>query len=502
VPRDNPTASNGSGRLDAGSGAVATSDSDPAERTIHDDQCTPRQTDAIEFGSTNDVPPETDLATTRFFIHRYGDRLRFCVEEKKWYIWNEVRWVQDRKGRVILLAKNVSSLIEQEAKRASSEFERDSLKAWAYRSASQHGINAIVELAKTELGIPVLVNELDCDPMLLCVQNGVLDLRTGSLIQPQKNHLITKQARVAYDPTAKCQRWLQFIDEITGGDPELSTYLQRCVGYWLTGLTGEQCFFILFGVGSNGKSVLIRVIQTSMGDYAMSTPPETFMAKRNPGAASPDLARLRAIRLVVAAESSSTSVLDEPLVKQLTGQDIIACRHLYCELFEFLPAFKPILLTNHLPIIRDPGHAIWRRIQAIPFLRIFREEAQDKQLDEKLLAELPGILNWAIAGALEYQKFGLKAPKCVLDAIATYRSDMDVLGDWLNEECEDSPSATTPVKDLYDAYSFWCHREKHTPIGKRNFGDELEKRGYARAKMGGGRVHRGIKLKGVATSQT
>ena len=502
MPTDNQTASNGVWRSDAGPGAVANGDSDPAGKPIHDYRCLPVKSEKRHSGPTNHVPRRTQLEATRLFIEEFGDELRYCAAQRRWLFWDGVRWIHDQDGHVIRLATRASSLIAREALQAPDEDSRANFYRWAARAESQCYIKAIVELAKTAPNVPVSVTELDRDPMLLCVQNGAIDLRTGRWTQSQKGQLITKQAPVRYDPTAKCPRWQQFIDEITGGDVELCAYLQRCAGYWLTGLTREQCFFILYGDGSNGKSVFIRTLQTLMGDYAVSTPPETLMEKRSSGAASPDLARLRGSRLAVASESSSTSVLAEPLVKQLTGQDKVVCRDLYSGFFEYQPAFKLVLSTNHRPDIQGTDHAIWRRIHLIPFRMTVREDRQDKQLGEKLEAEFPGILNWVIVGALDYQENGLKRPRCVLDATAAYRSDMDVLGDWLKEECEDIPSATTPVKNLHDAYFSWCIREGHSPIGKGKFGDELEKRGYRRDRKGGARVHIGIKLKAAATEHT
>ena len=218
------------------------------------------------------------------------------------------------------------------------------------------------------------------------------------------------------------------------------------------------------------------------------------MARRNTGGPSPDLARLRGARLVIASEPNQNCELEESVVKILTGQDTVVCRHLYCELFEYVPTYKLVLITNHKPIIHGTDHAIWRRIRLVPFEVTIPEEKQDKGLIEKLRGELPGILNWAIEGAQAYQKQGLKPPRCVVDATASYRSEMDVLGEWIDEECTSDTEAETPIGELYAAYCAWCRAGNYRAITKRALGSQLEVRGYRRDRTGDTRFYRGIAL--------
>ena len=190
---------------------------------------------------------------------------------------------------------------------------------------------------------------LDSNPTLLGVPNGTIDLRTGTLRKPSRKDYITKLTGATYDPEARCPVWGQFLKKIFKEDKELISYIQRLAGYCLTGVTREQKIWILWGEGANGKTKLVETLRELQGDYAMAADPETFMQRRNTSAASPDLARLRADRLVTSTEPNEGCRLAEAAVKRITGEDRIACRHLYSEPFEFTPQFKVLLATNHKP---------------------------------------------------------------------------------------------------------------------------------------------------------
>ena len=253
--------------------------------------------------------------------------------------------------------------------------------------------------------------------------------------------------------------------------------------------------FILYGKGANGKSVFLRTIGALLGDYCMTTPPETLMTRRNSGGPSPDLARLPGARLVIATEPNEGCSLDETTVKLITGQDKIICRHLYGNLFEYIPQFKVMLATNHKPIIRGDDHAIWRRIHLIPFDVSFSGSQRNPHLLEQLLSELPGIFCWAVEGALEYQRIGLAPPKRLVDVTAEYRSDMDMFGDWIEERCIEDSSATTSVGDLYESYKEWSKLSGYQTLGKIRFSNRLADRGYGRNRSGKVRSFKGLAIK-------
>ena len=229
----------------------------------------------------------------------------------------------------------------------------------------------------------------------------------------------------------------RFLDRIMEGKPQVANFLRRLIGYSLTELTIEQILVILWGQGSNGKTTLLEVIEEMMGDYAQHTPASTFMVQRGDQIRN-DIARLQGARLVVATETETAKRLSESLVKSLTGGDSVTARFLHKEFFEFKPQFTPFLMTNHKPLIYGVDHAIWRRVKLIPFTVTIPDEEQDKELPEKLRKELPAILSWAVMGCLEWQQVGLKEPTEVTVATETYRSEMDILGEFF-EECLRDP---------------------------------------------------------------
>jgi putative DNA primase/helicase len=459
--------------------------------------------DQISCGSSGppNAPPQSedvncsDLGNSRRLVKLFGKDVRYVVETKKWIFWDGFHWLVDGRDQVQHLAKSIPNLILDEARTERDSVKRKVLLSWFMQSESASRLQAMVTLARSDPGVSVEIETLDVDPLMLGVLNGVVDLRSGKLEKPDKAHLMTKQAHVAFDAAATCPTWLAFIARISGGDLELAAYLQRVMGYILTGHTGEQCLIILYGTGANGKSIFHRVHRRLMGDYAKNTPPETLMVRSNQAGPSPELARLQGARLVIASEPSGGSRFDEATVKRLTGEDTIVCRYLYANLFEFSPTFKLVLATNHKPEIRDVDHAIWRRIQLVPFDVTIPQHEQDHQLFEKLERELPGILNWALDGLRSYQTIGLQPPAKVMKATEAYRSQMDILHDWIVEECVCEPRARTAPKVLHKSYMDWAIANDHTPLSSGIFGNELVARGFERGRTGSFRFHKGIRLK-------
>jgi len=335
-------------------------------------------------------------------------------------------------------------------------------------------IRNMMELAKTEPGVPVLSEELDTDPMLLNVLNGTLDLATGNLRPHRREDLITRVAPVVYDTNAKCPTFERFLDEIMGGNASLSGFLRRAVGYALTGLTSEQCMFVFHGTGSNGKSTFLDAVMAILGEgYALQTPTETIVSKVNGFDAIPnDVARLKGARFVAANEIEEGRRLNEALVKQLTGDERVTARFMRGEWFEFRPEFKLFLAVNHLPEIRGTDHGIWRRIRAVPFTKTIPDEKQDKDLSAKLHAEASGILNWALEGLREWLSGGLNAPPEVLAATTSYRELMDSLGDFLKHCCVQLPNVRAQSGDLYAEFVKWSDTDK--PLTHKAFSQRLK----------------------------
>jgi len=439
----------------------------------------------------------TDLGNAERLAAIHGQELRYCHPWGKWLVWDGRRWQEDDTGEVMRRAKEVVRLMYAEAANIEDKADREALINFAMRSEQSGKLSAMISLAASEEGIPILPKELDKDPWLLNVANGTIDLRTGELRPHRRGDLITKLIPVEYDPTAKCSRWERFLDEIMCGNKSLVYFLQRAAGMSLAGDTSEHVLFVLYGTGRNGKSTLLNTLLAVMGDYGVQAAPDLLMAKR--GERHPtELADLFGKRLVVSIESEQGRRLAESLVKTLTGGDKIKARRMREDFWEFWPSHHLWLATNHKPQIRGTDVAIWSRIKLVPFNVQFLDDdpRQDKQLGQKLLAELPGILRWCVEGCLAWQKDGLGVPEEVRAATESYRAEQDVVAAFLSDRCVVAPSAKAAVKDVYKAYLTWCEENGERPLTQREMGARLVERGFNRYRGGatGNYMWRGLGL--------
>jgi len=427
--------------------------------------------------------PLTDTGNAERLVDTYGGEIRFCEPEKSWYVWNGVVWVKDDRQRIHRLAKQVIRAIGESAGCEPDEQRQQAHRKHAKASEASARRKAMVDLAQSENGVAVSPDDFDPDPWLLTVTNGVLDLRSGELLPHRPDLLCTKASKASYEPTAQCPTWLAFLNRIFAGNEALIGYLQRAVGYSLTGATNEQCFFLLHGAGRNGKSTFVGALRGLVGDYSQQASFATFMAReKNAGAASPDLAKLRGSRVVVASESSDGKAFDEAVIKSLTGGEEVSCRFLHANEFSYLPQFKLWLSTNHRPEIKGADEGIWRRVHLVPFNVTIGEGEVDKDLPAKLERELPGILAWAVRGCLEWQhEGGLVPPDEVREATAAYREEMDTIGAFLADYTVKEEGARVTSKVLNEAYNRWCAANAAQPISQAAFGRLLTARGFPAA---------------------
>lgn len=453
--------------------------------------------DLMDKFSDIQVPPHlTDLGNCQHLVTAFGASLRYCWLWSKWLIWNGTRWKKDDIGLIYLRAKETIRLIYILAggkDGMATEIEDKDMAKHALKSESSRALEAMVKLARSEPGVPVLPGELDSDLFKLNVLNGTVNLRTGELKHHEKADLITKIAPVEFNKDAKCPLLLEFLDKIMAGNAKLIGFLQRAVGYSLTGDVSERVLFVLHGPGDNGKTTFVETIRALVGDYGLETPVKTLLVKRDEGISN-DIAGLRGARLVTASESEEGRRLAEAMIKALTGNKDIRARFLYTESFQFRPECKIWLDTNHKPVIRGTDPAIWNRIKLIPFSVVIPESKQDKHFGDKLKEELPGILAWAVQGCLAWQRDTLSVPSEVKTATTSYRLDMDILGSFLEDCCVVSPNVQTTVKALWNAYLEWCEGNGEKPIGKRTFGMRLAERGFDRAKSMDKRLWKGVCL--------
>ncbi|MGO8993885.1 MAG: phage/plasmid primase, P4 family [Polyangiaceae bacterium] len=446
----------------------------------------------------------TDTGNAERFVAHHGEDVRYCHEWKKWLIWAWARWAADRRGEIELRASQTVAAVMSEAVAAKAK-EGRALRAHATASESVSSLSAMVKIARSRPGIAVVPDDFDRDPSLFNCNNGTLDLRAGVLLPHDRRALITKLAPVDYDPKAECPRWLTFIGDVMGGNDELVAFLQRAVGYSLTGSVKEQVLFFLHGAGANGKSTFLRTLLELFGDYGLQAAPDLLIA-RNADAHPTAIADLFGRRLAVCQEIEGGRSFAEATVKQLTGEDVIRARRMREDFWSFAPTHKLWLAANHKPNVHGTDHAIWRRIRLIPFTVTIPEERRDSDLLEKLRMERSGILRWAVDGYRKWSQGGLRAPKDVVDATAEYREEQDLFHQFLDERCEIEPLGSLSSAELYRAYQIWCEQNGCRPLAQRGVGNELRGRGFRAFKgpRGGERRWRGLQLRSTPspTDQT
>lgn len=440
---------------------------------------------------------DTDVANARRLHQRFGSDIKFTAE-RGWLVWNGKRWVPDEKSVVVQgLARDTALGIFDEIKDAG---DREAVWRHAKHSQSRKAIEAMVALVRSEPGVLARITDFDRDPLLFNVENGTIDLRTGELQEHRREDLMTMMAPVRFDPDAGFDLWDAFLWRILNQDDELYRHLQRLAGYLLTGVTVEQLLYVFWGSGANGKSVLCEVLMALMGDYAIVVSPDLIMTRRHTGIPN-DVARLRGARAAFMNETGAGARFDEAKLKDLTGGDRLSGRFLHAEFFDFTPTHKLIVRGNHKPRVHGTDEGIWRRLRLVPFTVTIPPEERDNNLLEKLRAELPGILNWCIAGALAWQREGLKSPAIVADAVQQYRAESDTLGRFLEEECAPGDLAKIQSSKLFAAYQRWCERAGERWIASKDLPAEMEHRGYKWHRTNRGCVFLGIELAAKAESE-
>lgn len=450
-------------------------------------------------GDTRTLPPEdhnTDTGNAGRFARMHAGAVRYCYQWKSWLYFDGRRWIKDESGEIEKRAKETVREMYAEANGRADDASRKLLVKWALKSESASGIAAMTRLAQSEPGIPVMVDEFDRDQWLFNVANGTIELKTGTLREHRPEDLLTKLAPAPYDAEATCPTFEAFLNVVMAGNANLIGFLQRAVGYSLSASIREQVIFIPHGFGKNGKSTFIEAIEKTMGDYALSTPPETLMVRFGDGPTE-DVARLCGARFVSAVESEDGRRLAESRIKQLTGGDKVSARFLYGHFFDFRPTFKIWYATNHLPTVRGQDEAIWRRIMKIPFnVTIPEKEREQDYFTKRLAPELPGILAWAVAGCLRWQAEGLNGPDEVRQATDEYRHEQDIVAAFIADRCLLDEHRREAPGRLYKAFADWCHEQgdKHV-MTNTAFGRRLTEKGIRPEREAGGKRWRvGVSL--------
>lgn len=425
-------------------------------------------------------------------------KVRYDRARERWMWWNSYRWLPDQHGRILTWAAEVLRGIYGEAREIDDPEMAKRVGAHASKSLDHRRIVAALELFRAVPGVSFEPGEADADPFALQTSDGThVSLREGAARPATPDDLLIRAAGCGYSADADCPLWHRTLLEIFEGSAEKVAFMQRLAGYSATGDMREQHFIFMHGHGANGKSLMLNVIRDVLGTYAMQAPASMYIAAR-PGAgegATPMLARLPGVRLAISNEVGEGARLDEGVVKALTGGDPIIARELYGRPFECRPVAKHWMAGNHRPTVVGDDHGIWRRLILVHFRRQFNGSERDPELATKLRAEYPGILNWIIEGAREWLRQGLNPPASILAETASYRSDMDLLGQWLEEGTELKAEATTGARDAYTRFAYWCQSGGHIAIAERRFADKMAARGFTKSRTNKGVIYSGLRLK-------
>jgi putative DNA primase/helicase len=406
---------------------ISIQDSRPADRLARNSSW--GQTDLRDGDSGH--PELTDDGNAIRFVNAYWDAVRYCHTWKKWLLFEGKRWKLDEGEAVVGMARDVARTIRGEAASTTDRTAKRNLSKWTRSSQSSGRIAAMLRLARSDLSIKP--DDLDSDIWLLNCENGTVDLRTGELREHRREDYITKLCPDEFDPSAEAPRFERFLNEVFDDDQDTIGFVRRYAGLSASGSTKDRAFVILWGAGKNGKTTLLELLRTVLGDYAKDTPVETVMQKAYEGVGN-DVATLKGSRFVTASESEKGKKLAVAKIKKLIGSDTVSARFLYRELFEFRPEMKLWIGTNHKPAIEETADGIWDRVHLVPFRVRFEGDGVDEDLGEKLQAEAAGVLAWIVRGCLEWQRDGLNPPSGVLSATERYREESDPLGKQGNEQ--------------------------------------------------------------------
>lgn len=433
----------------------------------------------------------SDLGNAERFIDQHGQDVRFCYQWDRWLVWNGKRWASDEDGEVVRRAHDTIKGIYAEAAKCTDEGRRKSLAKHALVSEARYRIEAMLQSAKPYLA--VTPDQLDQHSMLLNCSNGIINLDNGELLPHDRSYMLTKLVEVDYDQKAVCPAWEKFLDLITGDDQSLKLFLHLAVGYSLTGRTDEHSLFFLFGTGKNGKSTFTETLRRLFNDYSQRTDIEAIMQSfgGRGAAASPYIANLAGARFVLASEMPEGRRLNESLIKDLTGGDSITARYLFGNPFTFTPTHKLWVFGNYKPKVGGTDEGFWRRMRVIPFKVTIPEEIR-RPMSEVLVefeSELPGILAWAVYGCLLWKSNGLEMPEAVKEATTSYRSEQDLVQQFIDECCEMHPEHKIEKDELYKAWREWCENageEGAKSRSKRWFTQQFTSRGLEPGGKGNG----------------
>lgn len=435
-----------------------------------------------------------DTGNADRFIDRYGNLYKYSYIANKFYIYDGMKWKIDDKGSIRKLIDEMIESIKDEkiihgddvTEEEAREFFQKFYKKTRGTQAKKNIMNELMHRR------PSTPDDFDRDDMLINVANGYIDLTSRELYKHDINKMFSQITNTDYTEKMQPAVWLDFLNDIFAGDQKVIRYIQKALGYSLTGSTREQIMFILFGKGRNGKSIFVEVISEILGDYSNNMQAKSLMVKKNDNV-NTDIARLSKARFVTSSEPNEGFRFDEGLIKQLTGGDKVTARFLYAEEFEYTPKFKIWVSTNHKPIIRGTDDGIWRRLVLIPFDVQIPEEKVDKDLKYKLLREAPAILNWMAEGAYMWMQEGLDMPEKLKEASKAYRNEMDVIEQFIEDECKRIDDGKEKANELYELYKKWANDNGNYKMSNKDFGIKMKEK-FKYKKTNSGMFYFGLKI--------
>lgn len=449
------------------------------------------------------TPPDTpvdliyyecnDMGNADRFMALYGKEVFYLEDRQTFAIWQGKKWELDSPTLIDGLAQSVVSKTLDAASAIQPIETREKYHKHALRMGNASSRKGMIATLKSRLATKTA--DFDTEELLVNCQNGTVNIEDGTLQKHDRQNYITALIPYNYNTKADCPAFKKFLSAICGNDDKIIRFLQRALGYSLTGSTKEQCFFIAHGSGANGKSTLLELVRELIGDYGATSPISTFIADNKQSSIPNDIARLRGKRFVLASEGNIDQPLDAARIKRISGGDTETARFLNKEFIEFKPQCKLWFVTNHLPKINGNDPALARRIHVIPFNVTFKPEDMDKELPSKLRAEKEGILAWLIEGALEWYQNGLQPPETVVNASKKYIKDMDHIQQFLDDRIDFEEGSNITKSEMYCVYKSWCEDSGIKPLTKPSLGSELIKKGLQEKRTSGDRFWNGVKEK-------
>lgn len=423
------------------------------------------------------------------FSEKFQSELRYVASWGRWMRWETNRWEHDQTLAAFDLVRGLCRTKAEDA--TYDPVLGKKAETVATKLSSKYTATAVETLAKADRRHAATPDQWDKSPWHLNTPTGVVNLLDGSVSPARRDGYMTKITKVGPSDMG-CPTWLAFLGKATDGDNQLVEFMQRMAGYCLTGSTRDHAMFFVYGTGGNGKGTFLNTLEWIMGDYSSVAGMETFTESKNDRHTT-ELARLMGARMVSAQETEQGKRWAEARLKSLTGGDPITARFMRQDDFTFLPQFKLVIAGNHKPSLRNVDEAMKRRLHLIPFTVTVPKSERDPLLMDKLRAEAPAILQWAIEGCLEWQRQGLNPPQAVLSATADYLVEQDSFGQWITDSCETHSAFSTPFMDLFKSYEEWSEKNGEWAQSRKVFTGLLEQRGFSKSKAGS-IVVRGIRL--------